>query len=120
MKTLVIFQDDERIRTYAIPSELVEPYEDCHGLVVGEGTPVQTFKIEHLAHMLGCEPFFAERVMGLEDFVRIKAEFERSHLEMDEQVFGAKEAEAPWIGYEFTQLDMDLGDVRRVIRTGWL
>lgn len=119
MAALIVWVEGEDVpKLYVIPGEAAEPYKAVDGAILNlhDTHAEQDMLIEHLAYMLGTEPYYNPTVPTLEAF---KAEAAKRYLEATVKGADDKPAFAPWHKYVVVS-PVQLNDVRTIIRTGWL
>jgi hypothetical protein len=122
MATLVVWCNDTGLpNLYVIPdTETPEVYQAADGVCLNQDntTSEQDTLIEHLAYMLGEEPYYNQQIPTLEVF---KEEARQLYIESNIKTTEEREqsAFAPWSKYKVVS-PVQLNQVRTIIRTGWL
>jgi hypothetical protein len=125
MMVLVIFATDngqvDGTTLFLLPWEDIYRYAECHGHMLNRwGLPSLprklADKIEHLAYMLGLEPYFGAAVPTYEEGMAVM-NYDIDTLNSPN--FRTKRAPAPWAFRKVHGPLVDFSKVERIINTGW-
>jgi hypothetical protein len=128
MNTLVIWNTGKQLSFYQIPDEMINAYWNIQGVAIGRDHTDrdETYHlIEHLAFMLGEEPFHGDAIPSLEEFMADPERFEEGEGQVKTKPSQKqrrqrrhKQAEPLW--QRFCVPDtLEIQNCGRILHTGW-